>query len=445
VETSCIRLAPACGKGRIFRHGESSGLGLDTRNVLSGSVFESIRWHVFILSRYRAPRNAERAQESDRVNRRPLRVLQIIYRADRAGAETWLVHLLRYIDPEDVAIDFVVHDERPGAYDREVKALGSRIFICDSHRNLWKQFWRLRGVLRRYGPYDAIHSHVDYFGGVIVLLARLLGIRTRIANCHRGAPEIAHGTLFHRRLYMSVMKLLVHWFATAGLATSGVAAVALFGPKWHVDSRWRVHRACVDLRSFTDLVNRQNVRAELSFPPNAVVFGHVGRFVAEKNHGFLVRVAERLVQRNDRVRFMFVGEGPRKQQIEDMIRERGLQDRVVVLPPRNDIPRLMLGALDFFLFPSWREGLGLALIEAQAAGLRCFASTAVPPDAIVMPSLVRQLPLSAGPGVWAEAILKELDASNPVSQPEALRNVEEMFDIRRNAEQLVEFYREVTA
>ena len=70
----------------------------------------------------------------------------------------------------------------------------------------------------------------------------------------------------------------------------------------------------------------------------------------------------------------------------------------------------MLGAFDCFLFPSRWEGLGLALVEAQAAGLRCFVSTAVPLDAVVIPSLVQQFPLSAGPELWAEAILQRIHA-----------------------------------
>ena len=117
----------------------------------------------------------------------------------------------------------------------------------------------------------------------------------------------------------------------------------------------------------------------------------------------------------------------------------------MILPPRDDTPRLMLGAFDFFLFPSRWEGLGLALVEAQAAGLRCFASTAVPPEAIVIPSLVKQLPLSAGPEFWANAILQQIDTPSPVTQEDALRRVEAVFDIRRNAEQLLEFYETVTS
>ena len=248
--------------------------------------------------------------------RRPLRVLQVVYRADRAGAETWLVHLLRHIDREHLAIDFVVHDKAHGAYDAQIRKLGSRIFVCDGHRNLWRQFWRLRGVLRRYGPYDVVHSHVDYFGGVVVLLARLLGVRARIAHCHNDAPDIVESTTLARHLYLWTMKRMVHRFATAGLATSGVAAAAMFGPDWHSDSRWRVHSACVDLQGFTHSVDRAKVRAEFRIPPSAVVFGHVGRFIEQKNHDFFLRVADVLARRSDRPRFFLVGGGPGQRNIE---------------------------------------------------------------------------------------------------------------------------------
>ena len=376
---------------------------------------------------------------------RPLKVLQVIYRADRAGAETWLVHVLRRVNREDTAIDFLVHDPTPGSYDSEIHRLGSRIFICDGHRNPWRQFCLLRGVLRQYGPYDVVHSHVDYFGGVIMLLARLLGVHARVANCHIDASQARQNTAFARRLYVKVMKLLVHQFATDGLATSGAAAETLFGPEWHSDSRWRVHPACVDLRGFASLVDRQAVRAEFGIPPDAMVFGHVGRFVEQKNHDFLLRVAEILTHRSDRARFVLVGGGTGERQIEEAVRERGLWDRFVILSPRDDIPRLMLGAFDAFLFPSRYEGLGLALVEAQAAGLLCFASTAVPPEAVVIPSLVHQIPLSAGPEFWADTILQQMDVPHPVTQEDALRRVGERFDIGRSASQLVEFYQTVIA
>jgi glycosyltransferase involved in cell wall biosynthesis len=219
----------------------------------------------------------------------------------------------------------------------------------------------------------------------------------------------------------------------------------MFGDDWQQDSRWRVMPACADMAPFAKPVQRRDVREGLRIPEDAIVFGHVGRFVEQKNHGFLIRVAEAIAKREKRARFLLVGGGDLRPRIERFIRERSLSDRFIVLAPRDDVPDLMLGAMDFFLFPSLYEGLGLALVEAQAAGLRCFASTAVPREAIAVPSLVTRLPLSDGPKRWADAILRIADTPAPISQAEALRAVRCRFDIDRSAEELVEFYRSVAS
>lgn len=371
---------------------------------------------------------------------KPIRVLEVIYRADRGGAETWLLHLLRHIDRSKIAMDFLVHDRKPGAYDAEITECGAEIFVCEGHRNLFRQWYGLWRLQRRHGPYDIVHSHVDYYGGLVVFFARMAGIRARIANFHTDAYDAQQLGPPHRRLYVQLMKLLVKRFATGGLGVSSKAASSLFGEHWQSDRRWCVCPGCVDLRGFRAPRDRDWVRAELRIPADAIVYGHVGRFVDAKNHEFLVQVAEALSARDLRARFLLVGDGALQPRTERMIKQRGLEDRFIILSPRDDIPRLMLGAMDFFLFPSLYEGLGLALVEAQAAGLRCFASTAVPTKAVPVPSLVHRLPLSAGPEFWAETILQQIGMPCPVTRDEALRRVEDSFDIRKNAAKLVEFY-----
>ncbi len=122
---------------------------------------------------------------------KPIRVLQVLFRADRGGAETWLVHVAQHIDRQKVAMDFLVHDDVPGAYDAQIKAEGARIFAAPRHRNLFRQWYYLRKYQRRYGPFDIIHSHVDYYGGVVVFLAYLSGISVRIAHSHTDTREAA--------------------------------------------------------------------------------------------------------------------------------------------------------------------------------------------------------------------------------------------------------------
>lgn len=376
---------------------------------------------------------------------KPIRVLQVLYRADRGGAETWLVHLAKHIDRKKVAMDFLVHDDKPGEYDAEIRAEGARIFPSTRHRNVFRQWYYLWKYQRRYGPFDIVHSHVDYYGGLVVLLAFLSGISVRIAHSHNDTREVAKAAGLGRRFYIFLMKLCVRWFATCGLGTSGAAASVLFGEDWRTDARWRIHLASVDLRRFHESQTRQTIRAELGFPQDAVVFGHVGRFVEQKNHDFLLGVAAILAVRDHRTRFLLVGAGALRSRTETRMRELGIEDRVTILSSRDDVPRLMLGAMDYFLFPSLYEGLGLALVEAQAAGLQCFASDAVPLEAIAVPELVQQLPLSAGPALWAETILQSMRTPSQVMQKIALKKVEQAFDIKKNAERLVQLYQAVAS
>jgi glycosyltransferase involved in cell wall biosynthesis len=337
-------------------------------------------------------------------------------------------------------MDFAVHFKRAGEYDTEIAAHDAQIYVCPGHRNLLRQLYALWRIQKLHGPYDVLHSHVDYYGGIVSLFGWLLRVPVRIVHSHADASGAEKRAGWSRRLYESSMRLFIQTFSTAGLGTSRTSAAVMFGQRWPSDSRWKVLSACVDLTAFSRRPDRQQIRRELGIPEGAVVCGHVGRFVEPKNHGFLVEIAGILASQESRSIFVLVGAGPTEQAVDRQIREYGLRDRFIVLGSRDDIPRLMLGAMDFFLFPSVSEGLGLALVEAQAAGLRCFVSTAVPPEAIVAPQLVHRLPLSDGPEAWAQAILREMEKPVPLRQEEALRLAEGSFDIRRNAAQLVEFY-----
>ena len=138
---------------------------------------------------------------------------------------------------------------------------------------------------------------------------------------------------------------------------------------------------------------------------------------------------------------MLVGDGPLRLAIEQKVAQVGLADRVVLAGLRLDVPRLMLGAMDVFLFPSLFEGLGLVLIEAQAAGLYCVFSDVVPGEASLVKPLVRRLSLLQPPSVWAEEILAARNAEPGITQPEALAFVEQSpFNIRTAVKKLEKFY-----
>jgi glycosyltransferase involved in cell wall biosynthesis len=154
----------------------------------------------------------------------------------------------------------------------------------------------------------------------------------------------------------------------------------------------------------------------------------------------LLKVALEVLRLRPEVRFLMVGEGPLRPQIEAMARKLGIEKSVVFTGQRSDVPRLMLCAMDAFAFPSIEEGLGIVLTEAQAAGLLSLASDAVPSEAGVVPGAVEFLSLSCGAKPWAARLLKMLESASAKKEM-ALSTLEQSdFNIQQSCAELTRMY-----
>lgn len=330
-----------------------------------------------------------------------MRILHVVGGLNRGGAETWLVQMLAHIDREKYQMDFLVHSTEAGAYDEEVRAFGSRLFTCLKPSNPLLYALNFRRILRRYGPYDCVHSHIHHYGGYVLMLAASMGVPVRIAHSHSDTSIPDRGSSGLRRTYLFGMQVLIRHFATRQIAVSQGAARSLFSELWNSDSRCRISPLGINLLPFNQMHDTKQVRSELGIPHEAFVVGHVGRFAQEKNHRFLVKVAEQFCKLDEKAIFLLVGDGPLRSEIEDLVCSRGLKERFVFAGTRTDVPSLMKGAMDCFLLPSNYEGLPLVLLEAQAAGLHCIVSDAVSNEGDANESAVTRLSLAAVPSEWA--------------------------------------------
>jgi len=343
-----------------------------------------------------------------------MRILHVVGGLNRGGAETWLVAVLRHIDRRAYPMDFVVHTANRGAYDQEVRALGGRIIPCRDPSRPLSYAIQFQRILRTCGPYTVVHSHVHYYSGYVLMLAALSGVPVRIAHSHTDAraSEDCPGT--GRKAYRSLMRSLIRRFATRGLAVSTEAGDDLFGPGWQRSPKWQLQHLGIDLARFETAVEKDSVRAELGIDRAAFVIGHVGRFVSPKNHTFLVDVAREIVRQEPRAVFLLIGDGPLRPMIEARVASYSLEKHFVFAGLRPDVPRLMKGAMDLFLFPSHGEGLPLALLEAQAAGLKSIASDAVSPETDVVDALIVRQSLDTPAREWAARVLEHLEAATPL-------------------------------
>jgi glycosyltransferase involved in cell wall biosynthesis len=338
-----------------------------------------------------------------------MRILHIVGSLNRGGVETWLMQILQHVDRRNIQMDFAVQTIEPGAFDKEAITLGARVIPClnpSNPLNFAFNFWR---ILRRYGPYDCIHSHVHHYSGYVLFLAAMLRVPIRIAHSHTDSRAVDSTSTFFRKAYIKIMEVLIQFFATKGIAVSESAAASLFSECWTSDARWSICPLGIDIRPFEREVNPLQVRTELGISESAFVVGHVGSFLPKKNHRFLVEVADQLSKMEPRTVILLVGDGPLRAEIETLIYARGLSDRFVLTGVRADVPRLMMGAMNCFLFPSSVEGLGLVVWEAQVAGLPCFIADAVPQEANLHQGLVETLSLKSSPEQWARQILRKRD------------------------------------
>jgi glycosyltransferase involved in cell wall biosynthesis len=171
------------------------------------------------------------------------------------------------------------------------------------------------------------------------------------------------------------------------------------------------------------------------------VIGHVGRVVHAKNHELILGITAAAVRQAADVRLLLVGDGPGRREIERIAHGLGPGRHVTFAGVRADVPNLMRGCMDAFVLPSRYEGLGLAAIEAQAAGLPCVLSDRLPDDATVCPDRVRRLSLFATPDQWASALLDGGAAPREDRQRRGREAVSRsVFTIERSVDSLMDLY-----
>jgi glycosyltransferase involved in cell wall biosynthesis len=372
---------------------------------------------------------------------RSTKILQIVGAMNQGGVETWLMHVLRGIDRERFQIDFLVHTNQPAAYDAEIRQLGSRIIPCTNPRLIPTYWHNLTRILCGQNRYDVVHSHVYYFSGLVLRIASEADVPLRIAHSHTAGLLAMRKISRMRRLYFRWMRRWIEQSATLGLTASTEAAIALWGPNWQRETRWRTLYCGINLKPFERLEDRTALRAQLNIPRDALVLGHVGNFNHVKNHAFLVKIMHEMAQRHANARLLLIGSGPLQSDVEQLALAYDVRDRIIFLGSRHDVPRILLNCVDVFVFPSLYEGLPVSVLEAQAAGLPVIIADTITREVEVVPSLMTWLPLSQPPAQWANACLAAHLRHTPDMQAAARRALEHSaFNITHGIRELEAIY-----
>ena len=329
-----------------------------------------------------------------------MNILQIGLSSYPGGVENAILNYYRFMDKGKVQFDFVCTEETL-AYSEEIERAGGKIFYLPSpKRNMLRYRKALRKVINE-GKYETVHvnmlSAINLFPAVFAK-----------GTCAKRIIAHAHNANLPGRVKRAAHRLLKCWvrvFANEYLACSKEAAIWLFGKKGA--EKTRIVKNAIDYNKYRYSEEvRQEMRARYGIPETGKVIGHVGRFGEEKNQKFLVDRFARVLKLRPETYLMLIGDGGLQQTVKQQVEDLHIADRVIfVSGVNNTAPFYQM--MDIFCLPSLFEGLGIAAIEAQIAGLPCICSTGVP-QATVITQKAKRVGLKNGDS-WVSVILAMLE------------------------------------
>lgn len=344
------------------------------------------------------------------------RVVHIVESLDRGSIEAWLLRLAAHARTRGTPLDWTFYCAfGPGPKDEAARALGIRLVHTPVSIANKRAFAKALRAELKAGGYDVLHAHHDLISG-LYLAASLGPPMKRIVHVHNADEEVLTDHPLKKAILRPVLRRTCLALADIVAANSNHSLDTFLAGRARRPGRDVVHYLGIDTAPFEAA---KGDRKALGLPEGVPILLFAGRMTPEKNPVFAVEVLAALRRKRPDVVGVFVGAGG----LEDAVRAKAaeLGQDILMLGWRDDVPDIM-AASDIFILPHPEhpvEAFGIALVEAQLAGLRLLVSRGILDDPLLPTAVVRRLPLADPPEVWAQAALDMLDGPAP-SRAEAL-------------------------
>lgn len=365
----------------------------------------------------------------------PIRIAQIMGKWVGGGVEAVVMNYYRHIDREKIQFDFICDDDSTCIPKEEIESLGGKVILIPPYQKVLKYHKELKKILKD-GQYKIVHSHINALSVFSLWAAKSAKVPVRIAHSH----STSNKKEWKKTLLKNLLRPFSKVFATDYFCCSELAGRWLFGNKTYDKGKVYLLNNAIDVDKFkyNEKVRKQK-RKELNIKDNQLVIGHIGRFVQQKNHEFLIDIFNEIHKQNKNTILLLAGDGPLKEEIKIKVKELGLEKNVQFLGQRNDANELYQ-AFDAFVLPSLYEGLPVVGVEAQAAGLPCFFSTDMTKETKVLDT-TQFIELTHIPKYWADKILKTLKSFKRQNTTFEITN--NNFNIKSETEKLEQQYRQL--
>ena len=345
----------------------------------------------------------------------------------KEGISTIILDYYSFFNKNKFQLNIIASGNYDSKLVAEFKKSAVNVKFLPSRKNsLMNYIWELAKLMKEE-KYDAIYLHGSSAIMVIeLILAIVYGIKIRVVHSH-------NTTCDHKKID-KILRPLFYKCYTRALACGVDAGKWLYGKRpFDIIKNGRN----VDTYKY-DTNKRINIRNNLGISDNILLIGHVGNFNSQKNQKFLIPVFEEILKIHPIAKLFLIGDGPQKNIVMKMVREKGIQDKVIFTGSVANVPDL-LQAMDVMLLPSLHEGLPLVVIEWQIAGLPTIVSDFVTKECAYT-DYVYFLPLK-DPLIWAKKTLEIVNINRRENQDDTLRLTKEYgYDLQENAYKLQKYF-----
>ena len=358
------------------------------------------------------------------------RVLQVLDKLHpSSGISAVVMNYQKHMDSTRYQFDFMLNEMPTPDFYEQVSNKGGKFYIMPGLKacNAAAYIIDLKRFFFTHSEYKIVHGHIANAAVFYLGMAKHYRIPNRILHSHNTSPSDVLWKQFRNKL----LTIPVSFVCNNQMACSESAARFLFGK--HALSKVKILPNAIDLERYRFQESiRQEVRQELELGDSFVI-GHVGRFVPQKNHDFILKMFKEVSKRSYEYVLLLVGDGDGRMKVEAQAKSMGIADRIRFLGIRKDVDRIMQ-AMDLFILPSLFEGLPVVGVEAQAAGLPCMFSNTITAE-VQITKQVEFLPLNES-ALWIENILSARKVADRTQQTILFSD----FDIQQQVMVLRDYY-----
>lgn len=268
------------------------------------------------------------------------------------GVESVVMNYYRNIDRDKIQFHFLCDEDSTDIPYDEIERLGGKVIVIPPYQKLFKYQKELYKIFKE-NKYKIVHSHINALSVFPLRIAKKAGVPIRIAHSHTTSNKKE----WKRNLAKNILRPFSKVYANQFFACTEHAGKWLFGKKVVERKKLNVINNAIDLKKFEfNEKIREDLRKEFGIKEDTIVIGHIGRFMKQKNHEFLIDVFNELYKKNQNTVLILIGQGPLLNEIKQKARNLDIENKIKFIGQVTDVERYY-NIMDVFVFPSIYEGL----------------------------------------------------------------------------------------